>query len=74
MSNFIFAAVLAGFTGILEGFRITSIDPQARGNQIMFLAVAAALIGGTPLTGGSGIIVGGLIGTAVSAFSTTASR
>ena len=65
LGNFILAAVLAGFTGILEGFRITSIDPQAGGNQIMFLAVAAAVIGGTPLTGGSGTIVGGLIGAAV---------
>ncbi|KND55240.1 inner-membrane translocator [Candidatus Paraburkholderia kirkii] len=32
LGNFILAAVLAGFTGILEGFRITSIDPQAGGN------------------------------------------
>ncbi|MFM0017068.1 ABC transporter permease [Paraburkholderia azotifigens] len=65
LGNFILAAVLAGFTGMLEAFRITSIDPQAGGNQIMFLAVAAAVIGGTPLTGGSGTIVGGLIGAAV---------
>ncbi|VXB33477.1 Branched-chain amino acid transport system permease [Burkholderia sp. 8Y] len=65
LGNFILAAVLAGLTGILEGFRITSIDPQAGGNQIMFLAVAAAVIGGTPLTGGSGTIVGGVIGAAV---------
>jgi simple sugar transport system permease protein len=65
LGNFIVAATLAGFTGILEGFRITSIDPLAGGNQIMFLAVAAAVIGGTPLTGGSGTIIGGLIGAAV---------
>lgn len=65
LGNFILAAVLAGLTGILEGVRITSIDPQAGGNQIMFLAVAAAVIGGTPLTGGSGTIIGGLIGAAV---------
>jgi len=65
LGNFIIAAVFAGFTGILEGFRITSIDPQAGGNQIMFLAVAAAVIGGTPLAGGSGTIIGGLIGAAV---------
>jgi len=31
----------------------------------MFLAVAAAVIGGTPLAGGSGTIIGGLIGAAV---------
>jgi simple sugar transport system permease protein len=65
LGNFVVAALLAGFTGILEGFRITSIDPQAGGNQIMFLAVAAAVIGGTPLAGGSGTIIGGLIGAAV---------
>lgn len=65
LGNFVIAAVLAGFTGILEGFRITSIDPQAGGNQIMFLAVAAAVIGGTPLAGGSGTIIGGFIGAAV---------
>jgi simple sugar transport system permease protein len=65
LGNFVLAAFLAGFTGIVEGFRITSIDPQAGGNQIMFLAVAAAVIGGTPLAGGSGTIIGGLIGAAV---------
>lgn len=65
LGNFVIGALLAGLTGILEGFRITSIDPQAGGNQITFLAIAAAVIGGTPLTGGSGTIVGGLIGAAV---------
>ncbi len=65
IGNFILVAVLAGFTGVLEGFRITSFDPQAGGNQIMFLAVAAGVIGGTPLAGGSGTIIGGLIGAAV---------
>ncbi len=65
IGNFMIAATLAGFTGILESFRITSIDPQAGGNGIMFLAVAAGVIGGTPLAGGSGTIVGGLIGAFV---------
>lgn len=65
VGNFIIAAVLAGLTGILEGFRISSIDPQAGGNNIMFLAVAAGVIGGTPLAGGSGTILGGFIGAFV---------
>jgi simple sugar transport system permease protein len=65
IGNFIICGVLAGFTGILEGFRISSFDPQAGGNQIMFLAVAAGVIGGTPLAGGSGTIIGGLIGATV---------
>ena len=65
VGNFILTAVLAGLHRCLEAFRIGSIDPQAGGNQIMFLAVAAGVIGGTPLAGGSGTIVGGLIGAVV---------
>jgi simple sugar transport system permease protein len=65
IGNFVLAAALAGFTGILEAFRIGSIDPLAGGNQIMFIAVAAGVIGGTPLAGGSGTIIGALIGAAV---------
>lgn len=65
IGNFVLCSVLAGLTGCLEAFRIGSIDPQAGGNQIMFLAVAAGVIGGTPLAGGSGTIIGGLIGALV---------
>ena len=65
IGNFILVGVLAGFTGILEGYRISSADPQAGGSNLMFLAVAAGVIGGTPLAGGSGTIVGGLIGALV---------
>ena len=65
IGNFVLCGVLAGLTGCLEAFRIGSIDPQAGGNQIMFLAVAAGVIGGTPLAGGSGTIIGGLIGAVV---------
>ena len=65
IGNFIIVGVLAGFTGILEGYRISSADPQAGGANMMFLAVAAGVIGGTPLAGGSGTIIGGLIGALV---------
>ena len=65
IGNFILTGALSGFTGILEAFRISSIDPQAGGNQMMFLAIAAGVIGGTSLAGGSGTIIGGLIGAGV---------
>lgn len=65
IGNFIISAMLSGFVGILEDFRISSIDPQAGGSGIMFLAVAAGVIGGTSLAGGSGTIIGGLIGATV---------
>jgi simple sugar transport system permease protein len=65
VSNFMLASTLGGLAGILESFRITSIEPLAGGTDIMFRAVAAAVIGGTALAGGSGTIVGGLLGAVV---------
>ena len=65
IGNFILTGGLAALTGILEAFRITSIDPTAGGTNIMFLAVAAGVIGGTPLAGGSGTVIGALIGAIV---------
>jgi simple sugar transport system permease protein len=60
--NFMLCSVLGGFAGTLQAFRITSIDPTAGGNDLMFRAVAAAVIGGTALAGGSGTVTGALIG------------
>ncbi len=65
IGNFMVASVLAGFAGILEAFRITSTDPNQGGNDIMFTAVAAAVIGGTSLMGGLGTIVGAFLGVLV---------
>jgi simple sugar transport system permease protein len=65
VGNFVLTSVLGGFAGILEAFRIGSTDPLAGGTAIMFLAVAAGVIGGTPLAGGSGTVLGGLVGAAV---------
>jgi simple sugar transport system permease protein len=65
IGNFMITTTLAGFAGILEAFRIGSTDPLAGGSTIMFLAVAAGVIGGTALTGGSGTIIGGLLGAIV---------
>ena len=53
IGNFMLASTLAGLAGILEAFRINSIDPLAGGTTIMFSAVAGAVIGGTALTGGT---------------------
>jgi simple sugar transport system permease protein len=65
IGNFMLTSLLAGFAGILEGFRITSIDPGAGGTNIMFAAVAGAVIGGTSLMGGLGTIVGAFLGVLV---------
>jgi len=65
IGNFMLCAMLGGFAGLLEAFRISSIDPLAGGPNTMFLAVAAAVIGGTALAGGVGTILGAFLGTAV---------
>lgn len=67
MRNFIVAAMLAGFAGIIEGVRIGSFDPGAGGaaGLRVFMAVAAAVIGGTVLTGGYGTIIGAFLGALV---------
>jgi len=65
IGNFMITSTLGGFAGILEAFRINSIDPQAGGTEMMFSAVAAAVIGGTALAGGSGTVLGALFGALV---------
>jgi simple sugar transport system permease protein len=65
IGNFVLANVLAGFAGILDSTRITTIVPLQGGPDLMFLAVAGAVIGGTSLFGGVGTVIGGFIGVAV---------
>jgi simple sugar transport system permease protein len=65
IGNFILSAIFSGFAGILEAFRITSIDPLAGGTNIMFMAIAGAVIGGTALQGGLGTIAGAFLGVLV---------
>jgi simple sugar transport system permease protein len=62
---FMILALGAGFIGILDSIRIGSLDPAAPGTQEMFLAVSAAVIGGTALTGGRGTVLGTIIGAIV---------
>ncbi len=61
--NFILCSLTAGLVGIFEAVRSGTVQPDPAGaNEILFLAVAAGVIGGTLLTGGSGTVVGALIG------------
>ena len=63
LRNFMMCAMTAGFAGILEGVRTSSITPDPSGsNQFLLYAVAAVIIGGTLMTGGEGTVVGALIG------------
>ena len=65
IGNFITCAVLGGFVGIIESFRINSIDPLAGGPDIVLLCIASAVIGGTALLGGIGTVTGAFLGALV---------
>jgi len=65
IGNFVICSVLGGLAGILDCFRISSADPLAGGADIMFMAIASSVIGGTLLTGGSGTIIGAFLGAVV---------
>ncbi len=61
--NFMLCATTAGLVGVFEAIRSQTIQPDPSGpNKILLLAIAAAVIGGTLLSGGSGTVVGALIG------------
>jgi simple sugar transport system permease protein len=61
--NFVLCSMAGGIVGILESVRSGSVQPDTAGaNEILFYGIAAAVIGGTLLAGGSGTVVGALIG------------
>jgi simple sugar transport system permease protein len=61
--NFVLCSLLAGFVGILEATRSSTVTPDTAGAaETMFRAVSAAVIGGTLLVGGVGTVVGALFG------------
>jgi simple sugar transport system permease protein len=65
IGNFMLASTLAGLAGMLDSTRVGSILPLQGGPDVMFLAVSAAVIGGTALMGGSGTVIGGFLGVGV---------
>lgn len=63
MRAFMLTALFAGLAGVLDGTNIAkSFDPNAGGNDLMFAAIASAVLGGTALIGGSGTVIGALFG------------
>ena len=62
---FVLCSFVGGLIGILDGYHIGSIDPDTPGLTFMFYGVAAAVIGGTALTGGRGTMIGAGLGAIV---------
>jgi simple sugar transport system permease protein len=65
VGNFVLCSTLGALAGILESIRIDTIQALQGGFPLMFYAVAAAVIGGTSLFGGSGTIIGAALGVLV---------
>jgi simple sugar transport system permease protein len=65
--NFMLTGLLGAFVGIQIAFQTGVIDTFSGGAayQAMFYAVAAAVIGGTAMLGGSGTMIGAFLGGAV---------
>jgi simple sugar transport system permease protein len=63
--NFMIAGGCAAFAGIINTAQFTSADPQAGSPFLTLQAIAAAVIGGTSLLGGSGTVIGALLGAFV---------
>lgn len=61
LTNFTLSSVLAGFVGIIQFSRFSSVQPTM-GEQMELQAIAAAVIGGSLLSGGYGSVVGTMIG------------
>lgn len=61
--NFMLTGVLGAFVGLQIAFFNQTIDPTAGGYQPMFYSVAAAVLGGTAMLGGSGTIIGAFLGS-----------
>jgi len=58
---FIIVSVCAGFSGIISLSYLSQTSPT-QGNLLPLYAIAAAVIGGTSLSGGSGTLIGTFIG------------
>jgi simple sugar transport system permease protein len=61
ITAFVLCSLLAGFAGIIQVLRTRAPIPSM-GNSLELEAIAAAVIGGTSLSGGVGSVIGALVG------------
>jgi D-xylose transport system permease protein len=65
LSVFMLASGLAGLGGVILASRLSSVDPNAGGSDLLLNVIAAAVIGGTSLFGGRGRVIDALLGSLV---------
>ncbi|MFC4588343.1 sugar ABC transporter permease [Sphaerisporangium corydalis] len=62
---FVLSSALAAFGGILAASRLAAVNQSSGGSDILLMAIAAAVIGGTSLFGGRGRTYAALLGILV---------
>jgi D-xylose transport system permease protein len=62
---FMISSGMAGLGGVIFAARLTSVDLNAGGSDLLLTAIAAAVIGGTSLFGGRGRVISALMGALV---------
>jgi D-xylose transport system permease protein len=65
ISVFAICSFMASIGGIMAVSKVSSVDPNTGGSNILLYSVGAAVIGGTSLFGGKGKIIYAVIGGAV---------
>jgi simple sugar transport system permease protein/ribose transport system permease protein len=65
------SGLLAGLAGLIETARLGASDAQKVGLNIELDAIAATVVGGTPLTGGRATVIGTLVGALIMQVITT---
>jgi ribose/xylose/arabinose/galactoside ABC-type transport system permease subunit len=64
LMSYVIGSVLASLGGIILASRLNSGQPAA-GENFLFMAITATILGGTSLTGGEGTLVGTLLGAVI---------
>ena len=62
---FMISSFMAGMGGVILASRLRSVDTAAGGGSLMLNSIAAAVIGGTSLFGGSGRVISAFLGALV---------
>jgi len=62
---FMISSTMAGAGGIILASRLSSVDTNAGGGNLLLNSIAAAVIGGTSLFGGSGRVSSAILGALV---------
>ena len=61
-SVFVICSTMAAFSGLFLASQLNGVNTQEGGGNVLLLAVAAAVIGGTSLAGGRGRVVDAVLG------------